>query len=392
MPTQPCVLEVTATGFTGYRLVLHTTLDTVRLRWLAALASGAGTVFQTWEWNAAWHEHIGQRQGVLPRIVELRDRADQTVILWPLGLYRRHGLRVLDFLGDVVTDYRAPVIRADLPGHDGAAGFETLWRRVVRLAGPADVVDLHRMPATLDGVPNPMAGLSGARHTENAYSMLLPATVEALHARQSTRRLADNRRGLRRLAELGAVEIQPDHSDATGGAVILALAEQKSRRWRETGSRDLFAEPGYLAFYRALQFHDTPDARVKIASLAVGDTWVATHWGLLFRGRCYWILPAYAAGPWMRYSCGRLLLQAVVEWSIAQGHQVFDLTVGDEAYKKDWVADPAPLYAWQTALSLRGRLWLAGQRLREWARSQPWLRQAVRRWRSQELNAQAASD
>jgi len=376
--------------YAGCRLVLHTELAPVRSRWLATLAAGAGSVFQTWEWNATWYETIGQRHGVLPRIIELRDPADQTRVLWPLGIYRRGRLRVLDFLGDVVTDYRAPILTPGFPGHDDPAAFEVLWRQVLKLAGRADAVDLRRMPALLDELANPMVGLRRARHTENAYSLRLPASVEQLHAQQSTKRLADNRRSLRRLADHGAVRIEPDHTDAGRDAVTQTMAEQKSRRWRETGSRDWFAEPGYLDFYRTLEFTETPGAQVNVASLAVGDACVATHWGLIFRGRHYWILPTYAEGPWTRYSCGRLLMQAMVEWDIAQGRTVFDLTVGDEAYKKDWVSEPSLLYRWRAALSVRGSLWLAGQHLREWARDQAWLRGAVRRLRGGRLKAPAA--
>lgn len=390
--SSPHVVALKAAPFTGCRLVLHTTLDTCRERWSAALAAGAGTVFQTWDWNAAWQQHLGARQGVQPRIVELRDTADQTVILWPLGLYPRHGMRVLDFLGEVVTDYRAPVIVAGFPGQDDAASFQTLWDQVVQLAGPADLVDLHRMPATLEDLANPMTGLARSHPTENAYSLLLPGSVGELHARLSSKRLADNRRSLRRLGELGAVTLEPDHADTAHEAVMPVMAEQKSRRWRETGSRDLFAEPGYFAFYRSLHFPETPDARVTVASMTVADSMVATHWGLIFRHRYYWILPTYADGPSARYSCGRLLLQAVVEWSLAQGHRVFDLTVGDEAYKKDWVSEPAPLYSWQAALSLRGHLWLARQQLRAWARNQPVLRRAVRWLRNRRSKPVAASD
>src|SRR5690606_18999267 len=132
---------------------------------------------------------------------------------------------------DIVTDYRAPIITPGFPGSGHAESFDALWRRVVRLAGPADVVDLRRMPARLDAHANPMASLPEARHTENAYGMALPATIQELHARQSARRLADNRRSLRRLAEFGSVRMEPVQPEASRDAVIRTMAEQKSRRW-----------------------------------------------------------------------------------------------------------------------------------------------------------------
>ncbi|WP_283771067.1 GNAT family N-acetyltransferase [Roseococcus pinisoli] len=83
--------------------------------------------------------------------------------------------------------------------------------------------------------------------------------------------------------------------------------------------------------------------------------------------RSWRILPTYAAGEWMRFSCGRALMKAMIEWSIAQGFRIFDLTVGDEAYKKDWTDHSMPLYAWQQGVTLPGRGFLVLQGIRAWA-------------------------
>src|SRR4051794_4928667 len=42
--------------------------------WREALASGAGYVFQTFEWQSAYQATIGAAEGVLPCIVQVADR------------------------------------------------------------------------------------------------------------------------------------------------------------------------------------------------------------------------------------------------------------------------------------------------------------------------------
>ena len=46
-------------------------------------------------------------------------------------------------------------------------------------------------------------------------------------------------------------------------------------------------------------------------------------------------MPTFAT-EWKSYSPGRLLLEYLIQWSIEQRLKVFDFTVGDEEYKKEW--------------------------------------------------------
>ncbi|WP_144637162.1 GNAT family N-acetyltransferase [Bordetella genomosp. 13] len=368
--------------FRGYTLRVHESLAPARDAWRQALRDGRGYVFQTWEWNDTWQNTIGRAQGVQPRIVDLRDAAGRTVALWPLAIYCRSRLRVLDFLGDVVTDYRAPVLAPDVVAAWPAGAFEALWRAIVRSIRGVDLVTLRRMPARLEGpgdIVNPMTTLAGAIHAENAYAARLPSDMDAFRKRLSSKKLGDMRRLLRQLEAQAPVHFTPVVDAALRPAVLQALAEQKSRRWRESGSRDLFGEPGYLDFYRTLSFDPDTGADVVLNGMQAGDVVVAAHWGASYRGRYYWILPTYAAGDWMRYSCGRALMGAMIEWSIAHGYQVFDLTVGEEAYKKDWADHSLALYEWSYAVTLAGRVFLATSEAKAWARRQAWLRRLVRR-------------
>ncbi|MEI2414841.1 GNAT family N-acetyltransferase [Orrella sp. JC864] len=373
----------------GCTLHLSHDLDALQARWHWLLARAGAYVFQTWEWNRHWQATVGAAQGVQPRIVECRDAQGRSIALWPLALYRRQGLRVLDFLGEVVSDYRAPLLDAEVFGPMPPQAYARLWREVLRAAGPADLVDLRRMPQRLDApgqagrqVDNPMAALPHARHTENAHAATLPDTVEALQARVPARRQADMRRLMRQLQQQGQVVLTPSHDADSAGPVMQALARQKSRRWQASGSRDLYAEPGYLDFYAGLRIEARTGARVCLSSLKVDEQIVATHWGAAYRGRYYWLVPTYEAGRWARYACGRALQYAMMQAGVQAGLRVFDLTVGDEAYKKDWSDHSLALYSWAMPMTLRGRLALARRRARDWARRQPLLRALAQRLRA----------
>jgi CelD/BcsL family acetyltransferase involved in cellulose biosynthesis len=71
--------------------------------------------------------------------------------------------------------------------------------------------------------------------------------------------------------------------------------------------------------------------------------------------------------------------------SIDDGCAVFDYTVGDDAYKKDWTDIVLPLYALTAPLSLKAHLHQRGlaskRKLRESLKKVSWLRSAVVRLR-----------
>jgi len=358
----------------GAHILVHESMDGLEDAWRSLAERSNCHVFQTWEWNAAWFECIGRAAGVKPRIVQLVDARDQILALWPLGLYRRGALRVLAFLGDVVSDYRAPLLAPGFADSMREGEFARVWRECERAATGGDLVALERMPARLDSCANPMAALPGAIHTENAHAARLPASVDAYMAQRSKQLLAALRRKVRRLSDSGELTFTPAHDRQTESQALAAVIRLKSRRWRETGSRDLFAEPAYLAFYRTLTERYGHGGMVSLCSLKVGDTIVAAQWGMVLRGRYYWILPGYETGEWLKRSCGQVLLHRMLEWSIDSGLQVFDMTVGDEAYKKDWANEQLALYSWYRARTPLGWAFLLRRRLDAAARRIPWLR------------------
>ena len=83
-------------------------LAALEAEWRAlAAACPAATVFQTFEWNAAWWKHFGRVPGRMLRVVTFRDGAGTLVGLAPLmtSFWYATPLRRLSFLGTGTSDY-----------------------------------------------------------------------------------------------------------------------------------------------------------------------------------------------------------------------------------------------------------------------------------------------
>ena len=343
--------------------------------WRQAVAGGACFAFQCFEWLAAFEETIGAAEGVEPLLVHVADRAGRTLLFLPLCLERQGRLRMVTFLGGAVTDYGAPIIDPQFAATVTPREMARLLAAAVSLAPRADLVWLRRMPRSIEGVRNPLAELPGARHNENGHALLLPDAPDGF------RRSSNNRRKRRQLAQLGPLEFRnPPASSPEAAAILAVLARQKSRRWLETVRWDMFAKPGYLAFYERLSSAGLDSAEVHVSALAVGDTVIAAHWGVVFRGRFYFLLIGREAGAWDRYSPGRLLIEELIGWCAREGGiGVFDLTAGEEGYKREWTDHSLPLFEYLAPLSAAGR-WFVGQyRIRQWLKQNRHLRNWIRR-------------
>jgi CelD/BcsL family acetyltransferase involved in cellulose biosynthesis len=370
----------------GAQLSIYKSFEECESLWRATVETCSCFAFQTFEWQSTWCTTIGQAEGVRAYIVHLVDDTGRTLLILPLGIYSRKGLRFLCFLGGIVTDYNAPLIDSEFASKISNKEFSSLWATILDLLPRVDVVWLRRMPDTIEGTRNPMITLPGAKHTENAHAATLPGDLTTFKARRSTKLFSDNRRRRRRLSEKGRIDVCIPVGPAETIETLETMAHQKSRRWRESGARDLFALPGYLRFYKLLSNTPLQMGRVHVSCLRLNNEMLATHWGLVFKRRFYWLMPGYQAGEWTRYSVGRLLLENVVEWSISQQINVFDLTVGDESFKFDWADHSLPLYEHLAHRSIQGALFVAAYRLRSRLKQDPHVRSFVRRLKGR-LNA-----
>jgi CelD/BcsL family acetyltransferase involved in cellulose biosynthesis len=366
------------TCLNGTQLSIYQSFEDCERLWRTAVETCTCSVFQSFEWLSTWYATIGQAEGVRAHIVHLADDTGQTLLILPLGIYRRKGLRFLSFLGGIVTDYNAALIDPEFAGNISKMEFSTLWGRVLDLLPRVDVVWLQRMPGTIEGTRNPMITLAETRHTENAHAATLPADLATFKAARSTKLFSENRRRRRRLSEKGRIDVSLPVVPADAIETVETMARQKSRRWRESGARDLFALPGYLQFYKILTNTSFQTGSVHISCLRLNGQTLATHWGLVFKRRFYSLMSGYQAGEWTHYSVGRLLLENVLEWCISEEISVFDLTVGDESYKFDWTDHSLALYEYLDRRSFKGALFVAAYRARARLKQDPQIGSFVR--------------
>ncbi len=317
-------------------------------------------VFQCYDWLFHWQQTIGEKQLLIePTVLVVTDQ-DNPVALFPFGIRRTAGIRVLEFLGGAQADYNAPLIH---PAYLASEQLGEIWRVAEKNLSSHNVRSFIRLPADSSHCVNPWPAMLGAKLTSVAYSANLPQTIAALEKQVSARRQADSKRQLKRLSALGQPKFSFVESDAAHFKVIKTMIAQKRERYRNTGVRDIFSVQAIQDFYLNLSGKLGEAGRIHVSALSLNGEILATHWGAIYGDRYYWLMPANASGDWEKYSVGRLLLEHTMRWAIENDLKVFDFTVGDEEYKKVWCDRQLLIYDHVDYFSTIGMVFVYIQRL-----------------------------
>jgi CelD/BcsL family acetyltransferase involved in cellulose biosynthesis len=298
-------------------------------------------------WLRAWWREHGA--GAEPA-VQVALRAGTLVGVLPTFVRRRHGLRVLRFLGDA-RSMLADVLLA--PGED-----ERVARLLLEAAfARADYAALFGLPA--GSVTEAAAPDRLTLHERNESPVLdLGEEWDAVLGRKlSPSSRGRLRRKRRRLEELGRLEVVFAETPAR----VRAAAEDSFRihalRWRGrpdvSGIADARTQRCYLAAYIGLAT-ERPGT-FRIATMRLDGRAIAYHAHFLLGGRMYahrlGFDPAFA-----RCSPGLLLMLDAFERAAAEGVEVVELLGPAEPYKEPFVDRLEPLHeAIGLGRGLRGR-------------------------------------
>src|SRR5262249_12150351 len=312
-------------------LELRDDLASLAAEWTAFERSAACTVFQTFGWLAKWQQHIGKLNGTRSAIVLGRSERGALLFILPLAIEMRGPIRRLTWLGSELCDYNAPLIARDFWAHVG--DFTEVWSKVLCLlrSDPRlrfDLVDLQKMAEAIGTARNPFLALATLPNASSAHVATLGRNWDDFYKqRRSSETRKKERKQLRRLAEIGDVRFVDIKDKAEIDRTLETLMQQKAKTFARMGIENLFARPGYRAFW--LDVATALRAVTHVSRLEVGATIAATSLGLTHRHCYYLVLSSYHDGEVMRFGPGRAHLHELLRHAIGLGIRHFDFTIGD---------------------------------------------------------------
>jgi len=316
------------------------------------------TLFQDTRWLDAWYKAFANVGHVEPLIAVISDAVtSQHVALLPLVRRVQSGIRIIEFADLELTDYNAPMLGPAAPRDARAA--RALWVDLLvalrRMPGGADLIRLRKMPVDLDGRPNPLSLLDGAKPSSlngnvvvtgddfNAYRFSLERTVR--------KELERSWRVFRR-DPAAAFQIVSDRDHAL--RVLANMEIQQGARMQHLGLNFILNGETCAAFYRNLVGGNLRSGYAVLSALTAGEEVVATLLGIRVDSRYVMVRISNAGEKWSNCSPGRLIIERTMAALHRDGVRQFDFSVGNYAYKRRFGVTPLPLADITAALSWRG--------------------------------------
>jgi CelD/BcsL family acetyltransferase involved in cellulose biosynthesis len=345
-------------------LSVHDEFSSVEAIWRQFEKTADCFAFQTFDFLSTWYEHIGSRAQIDVQIVVAWGTSAKPLMILPLGIEKRGAVRKLIWLGNDINDYNAPLLAPNFADHVPPGEFAALWTDIQPVLSPHDFVELMRQPAMVEGQANPFLELDTQLNASGAHITILGNDFDAYYERKRSKKAKRTfLRNRRKLEELGETTYVHPETRQDIEASIDRLVTLKSDALNAMGAHDFLAQPGYVAFYKALALQSNSGGLAHVSHMEIAGDYVAGNWGLVHKKRFYYLLVSYDALKFGRYTPGVQALVETMRWAVDEGITVFDFTIGDERYKDEWCEISIYLHDHLTAKTLRGSVFLLLTRL-----------------------------
>jgi CelD/BcsL family acetyltransferase involved in cellulose biosynthesis len=314
------------------------------------------TPYQRFDFLERWQRQVGERQKLAPFIVIAYDAERRPLLLLPLALRHRHGIRTACFMGGKHATFNMALWDRDFAADATAADLDALVS-AIRTRSGADVLALTQQPLRWRDLPNPMALLPN-QPSANDCPLMVIVPDEPPTARISSsfrRRLKAKERKLR---PLPGYRYGVAATDAEIKRLLDWFFLMKPLRMAEQKLPNVFAEPGVEDFIRGACM--TPLAGgghvIDIHALECDDEVIAIFAGVADGHRFSMMFNTYTMSGNSRYSPGLILMRNIVDHYAALGYGALDLGIGSDDYKRLFCKGDEPIFDSFIPLSRRGKL------------------------------------
>ncbi|MDN3276799.1 GNAT family N-acetyltransferase [Frankia sp. RB7] len=320
----------------------------------AALRLNAGhrTAFQHGYWLGAWYEAF---HGVAPLIAVITDAATgKDIAIVPMFSHVRRGIRVIEFADLGVSDNNAPILACDATFD--AAGAQAIGAALVdalrALPDGFDLLRLKKMPAYVGAKQNPLVSLGRLGSCSLNGNLVLTGDDYADY-RASIRRL-QLPRCWRVFSRLGSARFEIATDVERARELLDVMDVQQEERMRQLGSPFVLNDDVHAGFYREVARQGVAEGYAVISALVCDKGIVATTLGVRYGATYFLLRISHTGNTWANFSPGLLVTEHTMAALHAQGVRRFDLSIGNQDYKRRLGAEPVALTDVSVALSWRG--------------------------------------
>lgn len=314
------------------------------------------TPYQRFDLLAAWQRHASRHDKAEPALVVAFDAEERPLLLLPLTVTRRHGVRLASFMGGKHTTFNMGLWDRDFIAGSTAGEVDTLLSHL-RAHDIADVLALAQQPLRWRDHANPLAQGPCQASVNGCPTLEIPDGAEptALISNSFRRRLKSKEK---KLQALPGYRYGIADTDAEITRLLDWFFTVKPQRMAEQKLPNVFAEPGVEAFVReaCLSRQPSGDHAITIHALSCDAEIIALYAGVADGRRFSMMFNTYTLSEQARWSPGLILMRFIIDHYAGCGYRALDLGIGTDDYKRMFCKDDEPLVDSFIALTARGQL------------------------------------
>ncbi|WP_431201149.1 GNAT family N-acetyltransferase [Bradyrhizobium betae] len=316
------------------------------------LSAGHRTAFQHGYWLGAWYDAFDDVTPLIGVISDVATGKDIAVV--PMISHVRRGIRIVEFADLGVSDINAPILAPDA-ALDAATTDAIGKALVVSLRASPDRFDLLRlkkMPAHVGGKPNPLVSLGRVGSCSLNGNLVL--TGDDYEDYQASLKRLQLPRCWRVFSRLGNARFEIAADVERAREILDVMDVQQDERMRQLGSPFVLNDDAHARFYREVARRGVADGYAVISALVCDKGIVATTLGVRYGATYVLLRISHTGKTWANFSPGLLATERTIAALHAQGLRRFDLSIGNQDYKRRLGAEQMPLTDVSVALSWRG--------------------------------------
>jgi len=312
------------------------------------------TPYQRFDFLRHWQCQLGMREGLRPLLVVACDREQIPLVLLPLVLSEKRGIRIARFMGGKHATFNMGVWNRDFAKQASRDDLDLLLA-AIRERCAADILAFTQQPLTWRDLPNPLAMLRRQASANDCPLMtMMPGTPPAARISHSLRRRLMAKE--RKLKGLSGYRYRAAISDADIKRLLEAFFRIKPLRMAEQGLPNVFAEPGVEGFIREACMTSLPGGGriIEMHALECDSEVIAIFAGVADGNRVSMMFNTYTTSEASRYSPGLILIRHIIDHYAQRGYRALDFGVGSDGYKKLFCKTSEPIFDCYVPLSARG--------------------------------------
>jgi CelD/BcsL family acetyltransferase involved in cellulose biosynthesis len=337
-----------------HKINIHYTFDEISDTWEEFDKNSYGYVFQSFNWVSHWQKTIGDNTGYKPCIVEVKDQNDKLLMLLPLSIQYKFGIKILTFAGG---DYSCGLFCKEFYNYFDKNSFSNIIERIIKKINNIDLVYFTSQPDNIGSLKNPIVNfLSVYQYHAKSHQIILDNNWEKYEQTIKKKIIKDTERQKKRLQQKGKFIFSIAENINDINYYTNTMIEQKSYQYMLTGVENQFINSYNQDFYNNLFFDNSKLISTHVSALKINSSIIATHWGILDRknSTLFYLMPAHEHRDWAKYSPGRLLMIQLLKWCVENKITIFDMTGGNEKYKLIWGNNQLNLFNYLKPITLLG--------------------------------------